>query len=151
MKKCAGFTLVELMLAVAIVADIAIIALPTYTRARRASQNARFCSDLRIAAAAFEMYAAENNRYPAETAPGVVPAGMPVYLKGLDFGSPNTLGATWDWDYNQGYAIAAICVDLPTDADTIQMLDIDSRIDNGILATGAFRERSARRYAYIIE
>ena len=151
MKKSAGYSFVELMIAVAILADMAIIALPSYVRARRAAQNSRFASDLRIAAAAFEMYAAENGKYPPETPPGVIPPGMTQYLRGLPFSSRNTLGGRWDWDYNQGYAKDAVCVDLPTEADPIQMLEIDARVDNGILSTGAFRERSIRRFAYIIE
>ena len=151
MKKTAAYTMVELMIVVAIIADIAIIAMPSYARARRLAQNSRFTSDLRVAAAGFEMYAAENNRYPVETGPGVVPAGMQTYLRGISFESINSIGGRWDWDNDQGYARAAICVDLPTDADQIQMAEIDTKIDNGIMATGVFRERSARRYAYIIE
>ena len=151
MKKTAAYTMVELMIAVAIIADIAIIAMPSYARSRRLAQNSRFTSDLRVAAAAFEMYAAENNRYPAETPPGVVPPGMQTYLRGMSFSGATPLGGRWDWDNDQGYARAAVCLDLPGDADPVQMLEVDGKLDNGILATGLFRERSARRYAYIIE
>jgi type II secretory pathway pseudopilin PulG len=139
------------MIAVAIVADLAIIAMPSYQRARKQAQNARFTSDIRVAAAAFEMYAAENNRYPAETAAGVVPPGMDQYLRGLTWAASNTLGGDWDWDYDQGYARAAVATNLPMDPDPLQMADVDSRLDNGILSTGSFRERSTRRYVYIIE
>lgn len=151
MKRNAGFTVVELMIAVAIIADICIIALPSYDRARRSAQNARFASDLRVATAAFEMYAAENSRYPAEAAVGQLPPAMDQYLRGISWGATNSIGGRWDWDYQQGYATAAVCVELPIDADPLQMVDIDTRIDNGILSTGVFRERSARRYAFIIE
>lgn len=150
-KKAAGYTLVELMIAVAIVADIAILALPAYQRQRRAAQNSRFAADLRVASAAFEMYAAENSRYPAEAAVGQLPTGMAQYLRGVKWETTNSLGGRWDWDNNQGYAAAAVCVEFSTDADPLQMADIDARIDNGILSTGNFRERSPRRYAYIIE
>ena len=151
MKRNAGFTMIELMIVAALIADIAIIAMPSYSRSRRSAQNARFTSDLRVAASAFEMFAAENNRYPTETAPGVTPAGMQTYLRGVTFEGATPIGGRWDWDHDQGYARAAICVDLPADADPIQVLEIDTKIDNGILSTGLFRERSARRYAYIIE
>lgn len=151
MKRNAGFTVVELMIAVAIIADICIIALPSYDRARRSAQNARFASDLRVATAAFEMYAAENSRYPAEAAVGQLPPSMDQYLRGVNWGGINSIGGRWDWDYNQGYCTAAVCVELSIDADPLQMVDIDTRVDNGILSTGVFRERSARRYAFIIE
>lgn len=151
MNKRAAFSLIELLIVAAIIADLAVIALPSYLRARRTAQNARFTADLRVAASAFEMYATEKNRYPAETAAGVVPPGMNQYLRGVQFSAVNSLSGRWDWDYDQGYAKAAVCVELPGDADPIQMVDIDTRIDNGILSTGAFRERNPRRYAYIIE
>ena len=151
MKRNAGFTLVELMIVVAIIADLCVIALPSYQRSRQSAQNARFASDLRVASSAFEMYATENNRYPAESAVSQLPPGMDQYLRGVSWSAQNSLGGHWDWDYDQGYCKAAVCVELPTDADPLQMVDIDTRIDNGILSTGTFRERSVRRYAYIIE
>lgn len=151
-KRQSGFTLVEIMIAVALLADLALIAIPSYTRARKTAQNSRFASDLRVATSAFEMYAAENNRYPAETALGVLPPGMDQYLRGISWTMKTSFGATWDWDFNQGYARAAVCVETPNDMDDLQMIDIDTRIDNGILATGSFRERTAhRRWAFIIE
>ena len=151
MKRNAGFTLVELMIVVAIIADLCVIALPSYQRSRQSAQNARFASDLRVASSAFEMYATENNRYPAEAAVSQLPPGMDQYLRGVSWSAQNSLGGHWDWDFNQGYCTAAVCVELPTDSDQLQMVDIDTRIDNGILSTGTFRERSVRRYAYIIE
>lgn len=139
------------MIVVAIIADLCVIAVPSYQRSRRSAQNGRFASDLRVAAAAFEMYATENNRYPDESATSQLPTGMEQYLRGVTWSAQNSLGGHWDWDYDQGYCKAAVCVELPADADTLQMQDIDTRIDNGILSTGTFRERSIRRYAYIIE
>ena len=151
-KRQSAFTLVELMIVVALIADLALIGVPSYGRARRSAQNARFASDLRVAASAFEMYAAENNHYPAEAAIGVLPPGMDQYLHGVSWTSKNSFSASWDWDFNQGYAVAAICIETDNDMDDLQMTDIDTRIDNGILATGQFRERTAhRRWAYIIE
>lgn len=151
LQRTSGFTVVEMMIVVAIIADLVIIAIPNYQRARQSAQNARVISDLRVSVSAYEMYAAENARYPAEAAAGQLPNGMEQYLRGVSWSSVNAIGGRWDWDYNQGYCLAAVAIDLPRDADPLQMQDIDKRIDNGILSTGIFRERSARRFAYIIE
>jgi hypothetical protein len=35
--------------------------------------------------------------------------------------------------------------------DELRMTDIDTRFDNGILATGAFREADTQHFFYIIE
>jgi hypothetical protein len=35
--------------------------------------------------------------------------------------------------------------------DEVRMADIDSRFDNGILATGAFREVDTTHFMYIVE
>jgi type II secretory pathway pseudopilin PulG len=137
----------------AIIADLAIIAIPAYDRARKTAQNSRFAADINTMSGAFQMYNVETQKWPAEATAGVVPTGMDSYLRGggIDWARRNSLGGTWDWDFNAGYAKAAINTIQPTDADTIQMQDLDNKIDNGILATGQFRERDPRTYAMILE
>ncbi len=149
--KSAAFTLVEVMITVTIIADLALIAIPNYQRARRTAQNARFTGDLRVASAAFELYAAENGKYPDESNAGVIPPRMDQYLRGVMWSGINSIGGLWDWDNDQGYAKAAVAVSFTNDADILQMEDIDKRIDNGILSTGSFRQQSSRKYAMIIE
>lgn len=147
-----AFTLVELMIVIAILVDLALIAMPAYERARKQAQNSRFSADVRVASAAFEMYATENSRYPAETPIGVLPEGMGQYLRGVRWEMRNSISGRWDWDYDQGYAKAAVCTETERDVDAVQMAGIDTLVDNGVLATGSFRERNPnRRWAYIIE
>src|SRR4051812_23713115 len=111
MKKStrSAFTLVELMIIVAILADIMIIALPAFIRSRNMAQNTKYVSDLRTCASSFEMYAAENNKYPATTAtPGQVPTGMNIYLKGFPWSSTNSIGGQWMWALGYENTTAAI-------------------------------------------
>lgn len=148
----AAFSLVELMIMVVILVDLALIALPAFERARKQAQNSRLSSDLRVATSAFEMYATENTNYPPEAARAVLPNGMGQYLRGVRWESRNSIGGYWDWDYNMGYAKAAVCVETDVNIDSVQMTNIDTQVDNGVLTTGAFRERTAnRRWAFIIE
>src|SRR6266853_1605224 len=113
MKKNSGFSLLEIMIVVAIIADIVVIAVPSYMRSRQFTQDTRFMTDLRTAVDGFEMYAAERSSYPPNAAPGVVPAGMQQYLSGVDWSNPNTLGGSWNWDNNRNGSVAAVGVLLP--------------------------------------
>ena len=60
--KRAGFTLVEIMIVVAIIALLAAIAVPGFLRARKRSQASRILNDLRMIDAAVDQYAIETNR-----------------------------------------------------------------------------------------
>jgi len=57
-----GFTLVEIMIVVAIIALLAAIAVPNFLRARKRSQATRCLEDLRILGGALDQYAIETNR-----------------------------------------------------------------------------------------
>ena len=62
-----GFTLVEIMIVVAIIALLAAIAVPNFLRARKRSQATRILEDLRIIDSATDQYAIENNKTSAST------------------------------------------------------------------------------------
>ena len=57
-----GFTLVEIMIVVAIIALLASIAVPNFMRARKRSQATRVLEDLRVLDNALDEYAIENNK-----------------------------------------------------------------------------------------
>jgi prepilin-type N-terminal cleavage/methylation domain-containing protein len=57
-----GFTLVEIMIVVAIIALLAAIAVPGFLRARKRSQASRILNDLRMIDSALDQYAIETNR-----------------------------------------------------------------------------------------
>ena len=61
-KRRGGFTLVEIMIVVAIIALLAAIAVPGFLRARKRSQASRIINDLRLIDAAVDQYAIENNK-----------------------------------------------------------------------------------------
>jgi prepilin-type N-terminal cleavage/methylation domain-containing protein len=60
--KHAGFTLVEIMIVVAIIALLAAIAVPGFLRARKRSQASRILNDLRMIDGAVDQYAIETGR-----------------------------------------------------------------------------------------
>jgi prepilin-type N-terminal cleavage/methylation domain-containing protein len=61
-KKRGGFTLVEIMIVVSIIALLAAIAIPNFLRARKRSQATRCLEDLRIIDSACDQYAIEQNK-----------------------------------------------------------------------------------------
>jgi prepilin-type N-terminal cleavage/methylation domain-containing protein len=58
----AGFTLVEIMIVVAIIALLAAIAVPGFLRARKRSQASRIINDLRLIDAAVDQYSIETSK-----------------------------------------------------------------------------------------
>jgi prepilin-type N-terminal cleavage/methylation domain-containing protein len=60
--KRAGFTLVEIMIVVAIIALLAAIAVPGFLRARKRSQASKILNDLRMIDGAVDQYAIETGR-----------------------------------------------------------------------------------------
>lgn len=64
-----AFTLIELLIVVAIIAILAAIALPNFLEAQARAKVSRTASDLRTIATALESYRIDNNQYPAENYP----------------------------------------------------------------------------------
>ncbi|HEX8076260.1 MAG TPA: prepilin-type N-terminal cleavage/methylation domain-containing protein, partial [Chthoniobacterales bacterium] len=77
-KSRGGFTLVEIMIVVAIIALLAAIAVPGFLRARKRSQASRIINDLRLIDSAVDQYAIETNKKSGDT---VNTADWTQYLK----------------------------------------------------------------------
>jgi type IV pilus assembly protein PilA len=65
LKGKSGFSLVELLLVIAIIGLLAVIAIPQFISYRSKSVDAQLKSDLRNAAVAVESYYAKNSAYPS--------------------------------------------------------------------------------------
>jgi prepilin-type N-terminal cleavage/methylation domain-containing protein len=73
-----GFTLVEIMIVVAIIALLAAIAVPGFLRARKRSQASKILNDLRMIDSAVDQYAIETSR---KTGDVVGTADWTAYVK----------------------------------------------------------------------
>jgi prepilin-type N-terminal cleavage/methylation domain-containing protein len=97
-----GFTLVEIMIVVAIIALLAAIAVPNFLRARKRSQATRILEDLRMLDSATDQYAIENNKTTGFAAnfsdlKNYLKTGSVLYATGADlFG--DSYGATFTVD-----------------------------------------------------
>jgi len=88
-RRRGGFTLVEIMIVVAIIALLAAIAVPGFLRARKRSQASRIINDLRLIDSAVDQYAIETNKKsgdPVYTADwtNYLKKGTNLYSTGLD-------------------------------------------------------------------
>lgn len=66
-KKIQGFTLVEIMIVVAVIALLAAVAIPNLLRAKTSSNEASAQATLKSIANSLETYAITNGTYPSET------------------------------------------------------------------------------------
>jgi len=110
--KRGGFTLVEIMIVVAIIALLAAIAVPGFLRARKRSQASRIVNDLRLIDSAVDQYAIENSKATGATVntgdwTAYLKKGTALYntatdLFGSDYGAqtvdtlPKVPAATWN-------------------------------------------------------
>lgn len=76
--KLSAFTLVEIMIVVAIIALLAAIAVPGFLRARKRSQASRILNDLRMIDAAVDQYAIEYSKKPGDVC---AVADWTIYVK----------------------------------------------------------------------
>ena len=88
-KSRGGFTLVEIMIVVAIIALLAAIAVPGFLRARKRSQASKVLNDLRMIDSAVDQYAIEKGKVtgsPVEVADwtAYVKKDTNLYLTGAD-------------------------------------------------------------------
>ena len=94
--KRGGFTLVEIMIVVAIIALLAAIAVPNFLRSRKRSQATQILEDLRIIDAGIDQYAIETNKPGGFT---VTWADVQKYIKNgtrlYNSGNTDILGATF--------------------------------------------------------
>ena len=88
-KSAKGFTLVEIMIVVAIIALLAAIAVPGFLRARKRSQASRIINDLRLIDSAVDQYAIETNKTTGTSVAvtdwtNYLKKGTNLYTTGLD-------------------------------------------------------------------
>ena len=130
-----GFSLMELMIVVAIIGLLSAIALPVFNSVRQASQNSAAVNDLRTFSEAFSSYILETGTYPPDASAGQVPEGMAGRIAVTRWTRTTPIGGNYDWDYMVSGAVAAVGITAPV-ADVDQLRRLDQRADDGNLSTG---------------
>lgn len=146
---CDAFTLVEIMVVVAIVGILVSIGIPSFAKARNQSRISRYLNDIRQAIDYIELYATENGSYPPDRMPRQAPDGLHEYVKRFDWSADTPLGGQWDWDF-QSVGITAGVTVIGATASLADLLQVDQKIDDGNLVTGRFRRTGAGGYTYVV-
>ena len=108
-SKRAGFTLVEIMIVVAIIALLAAIAVPNFLRSRKRSQATAILEDLRQIDAALDQYSIEYRKAPNSDATWTdlqiyIKSGTRLYSSGCRDILGNAFGAVDDTGTGTGTA-----------------------------------------------
>jgi prepilin-type N-terminal cleavage/methylation domain-containing protein len=90
----AAFTLVEIMIVVAIIGLLATLAVPGFVRARKQSQGRRIVNDVRQMDAAIDQWALENGKTDGTT---VDQTACAAYMKGNTWKTTDLLGNAYSF------------------------------------------------------
>lgn len=143
--RLAGFTLVEIMIVVAIISLLGAMAIPSLKHARERAQAVTLAAELRAISDGIEMYWAEHNKpagISAKWGYSGYPDGMDLYFpKRNDWQTGPVTGGRWLWYYypNHPWGFDSFLCLYQSQMTSDQITQIDTILDDGNLGTGKVR------------
>ncbi len=162
MRLRRGFTLVEIMVVVVILGLLIAIAVPTYRRFQRKSQNTTFVNNLRLFTQAFETYAMKYGTWPLTSDPTDPTKIIPVDAAGHSMSGEfrdsdwkaGALGGQWKWNFvgGGGHPKAYISI-VGVNVDVSQMDEIAVIVNTGTTGTPSFQKTAdpPLTYSYTVQ
>jgi prepilin-type N-terminal cleavage/methylation domain-containing protein len=158
-RRVAAFSLVEIMIALAIVGALVTIAVPSYVRAQRSAVMGKIAHDMKVYREAVEVYNADTSSYPADTTntfPNELKDGQYIeagVYRRYDFGSTlPMIGGNYDWDYdvNPNYKAAIVLANLSNnDPALLTMINNAREGDDNLSGGNIFTD--SNHLIYIVE
>jgi type II secretion system protein G len=150
-RACRGFTMVELMIVIAIIGILASIAIPNYLKYRDKARITSMVSDIKYFENGFMIYAVDYGDFPEDS--HIVLPDMPTmaeYISPRMWEKTTPLGGTYNWEGPDNYPYAGISIFEGT-APQEEFRRLDGMLDDGDLTQGRFRQTPNGRYTYIID
>jgi prepilin-type N-terminal cleavage/methylation domain-containing protein len=145
-----GFSLVELMIVVAVIGILAAIAIPAYTNIQKRAVAARVVADFYAVNSAVHQYQIDNSFYPAASGPGVQPPELYPYLKDSIYWNQTGLDYQWEnWMNADGTPLhASTKVAYGFSLNTLDPVLADALF---IVYTGDIRQTMPGKYTFVIQ
>ena len=150
-KACKGFTLVELLIVIAIIGILTAIAIPNYSNYRKRAKLVGAVTHLKYFEKGFLAYEAEAGEFPNDS--HIVLPDLPKmanFINPAIWGQATPLGGTYNWEGPDIFPYAGISIFEAT-APQNDIKKLDNMLDDGDLTQGKFRQTPNGRYTYIIE
>ena len=149
--RTAGFTVLELAMALSIVAILARLSMPALAEYLLRAKAAKAAADFNTVRAASFAYFESNGRWPDESGPGVVPAGLSEFLpRGFGFDRRDYLLDWENWtiaDTDEGPAVSGVLVGVSVVTDNADL----GRSVLRILGGGTVEWTAGDHYTFVIQ
>lgn len=136
LKVPKAFTLVELMIVVAIIGILAALAVPAFRKIQQNSRASAIANDFRVFSEAFLNYNLENGNWPnSDWAEGSYPNNMQSYLS-AHWLEPSVAGGYYVFHIDEGAGVPAMVLLSNNGMAEDLMKRVDNILDDGNLNTG---------------